>query len=256
MAHYSDWLPGKREEQLAMAKNWKTVLTSKDSQWGIQPADISELEDWIEDADNWLNKAMSSERTSYITAKCKKVFDGLTNYIRDLKSRKFFSPPMTDTDLISLEFKPKDTIKTPVQAPISSYFTWNPLPEQPSTPAPIMATGFTMAFYPRAEQQANKPQGRIYPTANLPNEEKNCSISLLMIQAKPLIFAYGMKTLKARATHGVRYFSLLYHDQYWVHLRSCGNYYFCCFSILMHREEKQLRIQKCSAIKNRQTNAS
>jgi hypothetical protein len=38
MAHFSEWIPGRREEQLAMAKTWKQVLVSKAAGWDIPAA--------------------------------------------------------------------------------------------------------------------------------------------------------------------------------------------------------------------------
>ena len=117
MAHFQSWLPNKRVDQLAMAKTWRTTLSSKASQWNITPAEIAELRDLIEDANEWLAKAMSSERTTHVTAKCKEAFADLINYMRNLKARKFFCPPMTDADFVSLNLKPRDTIKTPIAPP-------------------------------------------------------------------------------------------------------------------------------------------
>jgi hypothetical protein len=69
MAHYGDWMPTTREGQLAMAKTWSRVLKEKGARWGVTPADISELDDLIEDADKWL----SSDRTAVITAQCQEA---------------------------------------------------------------------------------------------------------------------------------------------------------------------------------------
>jgi hypothetical protein len=117
MSNTKDWLPGKRELQLAMANTWSKVLTTKGAAWGVQPADVSELDDLAEDAGNLLRKAMSSDRTAVITAQCKEAFDAFTAYMRQLKARHFFKPPLTDADFISLELKAKDDIKTSVAPP-------------------------------------------------------------------------------------------------------------------------------------------
>ena len=117
MAKSNDWLPSKRTDQLAMAKTWRTVLGAKKLQFQITDAQLSELDDIIEDAENWLGKAMSSDRTAVITAQCKGAFDHMINFMRDLKNRKFFSPPFYDPDFIALGLKPKDTNPTPVAPP-------------------------------------------------------------------------------------------------------------------------------------------
>jgi hypothetical protein len=117
MPYESNWLPGKREEQLAMAKNWQTVLATKASQWNISEAETAEFDDLVEDAENALAKAQSSQRTAVITAQCKAAFEAMIAKMRFLKSRFFLVPPLSSADLISLELKPKDTNPTPVPPP-------------------------------------------------------------------------------------------------------------------------------------------
>ena len=113
----TDWIPGKRTDQLAMAKTWYAMLGMKGSQWDISSAELGELSVWIVKAGEVLDKAMSSERSIVVTSNCGETFDGLIACMRNLKSRKFFTPPLTDDDLISLGLKPNDIIKTPVGEP-------------------------------------------------------------------------------------------------------------------------------------------
>jgi hypothetical protein len=119
MAERTDWLPGKRENQLAMAKNWREVLTGKASSWNIPTAQVTEFSTLTGDAEIMLTNAQSSSRTPVITAECKAAFDALIAKMRFFKSHYFLSPPLTDVDLVSLELKPKDTIHTPVPAPVN-----------------------------------------------------------------------------------------------------------------------------------------
>jgi hypothetical protein len=116
MANNSDWLPGKRAEQLAMAKNWVTVAGVNKTAWNIPPAEISELGDLEADAADALAQAMSTNRTQIITARCKMAFEALTAKMRFFKSHYFLIPPLTDMDLVSLGLKPKDPA-TPVPPP-------------------------------------------------------------------------------------------------------------------------------------------
>ena len=117
MSTTRDWRPTRRVDQLAMAKTWHEVLSVKGGQWRVTDAEISELADLIEDAENWLGKAMSASRTAYITAMCKEAFDALISYMRDMKKRKFFVPPLTDADLVSLGLKPEDKEPTTIELP-------------------------------------------------------------------------------------------------------------------------------------------
>jgi len=38
-----NWLPGKREDQLAMAVSWNDILTEKAAAWGIPTTEVNEL---------------------------------------------------------------------------------------------------------------------------------------------------------------------------------------------------------------------
>jgi len=113
----SDWVPGRRTDQLVMAKIWCVVLGKMGAQWDISGTDLEELNALVNVAEEVLGKAMSSERTGIITAKCREAFDELIACMRRLKARKFFTPPLTDADLISLGLKPHDIVKTAVGEP-------------------------------------------------------------------------------------------------------------------------------------------
>jgi hypothetical protein len=117
MANNSDWLPGRRENQLAMAKNWGTVLGTQATAWNVPATEVTELASLTTAADTALTAAQSSERTPVVTANCKAAFDALAAKMRFIKSRYFLSPPLTDADIISLELRPKDTVHSPVPAP-------------------------------------------------------------------------------------------------------------------------------------------
>jgi hypothetical protein len=117
MPYDGNWLPGRRENQLAMAKNWLTVLGTQAAPWNVPSTEVTELQTLTTAAGTALAAAQSSERTTVVTANCKAAFDALTAKMRFIKSRYFLSPPLTDADIISLELKPKDTTHTPVPPP-------------------------------------------------------------------------------------------------------------------------------------------
>jgi hypothetical protein len=117
MAINSDWCPGRREQQLAMAKNWLTVLGTQAPTWNVPSPEVTELQTLTDAAAAALAAAQSSERTSVVTANCKAAFDAMIAKMRFIKSRYFLSPPLTEADIISLELKPKDTTHTPVPPP-------------------------------------------------------------------------------------------------------------------------------------------
>jgi hypothetical protein len=114
----TDWLPGRREEQLSMARNWMLIIRNfgPTNPWNIPDAQVTELRDLHDAAETIFQQAQSSERTPVITAECKVAFDALTEKMRFFKSHYFLLPPLTAADLISLGLKPRDP-PSPVPVP-------------------------------------------------------------------------------------------------------------------------------------------
>jgi hypothetical protein len=113
MSKTTDWLPGTREGQLEMARNWQGVAGDNASTWGIPPAALQNFDTLISAANNALATAKNeTTRTPVATAQCKEAFDALTAFMRDFKRRYFLSPPLLDSDYIALGLKPNDTTPT------------------------------------------------------------------------------------------------------------------------------------------------
>ena len=112
-----DWLPHKRVEQLAMAKTWKTVLDKSGLSWDVTEAETLELGNLITEADSLLTQAMAANRNAVTTARCNEAFADLTAFMRNLRNRRFFVPPLTNPDLVSLGLTPRDNIRTPIADP-------------------------------------------------------------------------------------------------------------------------------------------
>ena len=116
--HKSEWLPRKRELQIAMSENWQTVLVAaKVSAWGIPTAEVATLKNLTTAAEAALALSQSSARTVVVTAQTKAAFAALIEKMRFLKNRYFVSPPLLDADYISLGLKPRDTKPTPIPPP-------------------------------------------------------------------------------------------------------------------------------------------
>jgi hypothetical protein len=110
MAHYTDWLPTIRDDQLAMAKDWVSVTGTNAHLWGIPLTTVQELGGLTETADTALTAAKNeTTRTPVATAQCKEAFDALIAAKRDMKRRYFLTPPLVDSDYISLGLKPHDS---------------------------------------------------------------------------------------------------------------------------------------------------
>jgi hypothetical protein len=115
----TDWLPHSREAQLAMARNWISIVHAPQNppDWGIPAAQITELITLFEAAQVILMKASSeTERTPVVTAQCNAAFKALEDKMRFFKSHYFLLPPLTEADLISLGLKPRDPA-SPIPAP-------------------------------------------------------------------------------------------------------------------------------------------
>ncbi|MDR0376289.1 MAG: hypothetical protein LBH70_00680, partial [Spirochaetaceae bacterium] len=63
MAKSGGWFPGKRADQIIMAKTWRGVLPDKGTAWGVPAADITELEALTTAADEALLHAAGSDRS-------------------------------------------------------------------------------------------------------------------------------------------------------------------------------------------------
>jgi hypothetical protein len=114
---YTRWLPGRRTDQLNMAKIWCEVFQTKGSAWSI-PADvITEFDGITITAERVLAVALSSERTKLITADCSNTFGEMVSQMRFIKKHWLLQPPLTDADMLSLLLHLHDDTKTPILAP-------------------------------------------------------------------------------------------------------------------------------------------
>jgi hypothetical protein len=118
MSTSKDWLPNSREGILSMARDWQSVAGTNANAWGIPPTVLQGLDSLIQAADTALATAKNeTTRTPVATAQCKEAFDALIAAMRDMKRRYFLTPPLVDSDYISLGLKPHDTTPTASGAP-------------------------------------------------------------------------------------------------------------------------------------------
>jgi hypothetical protein len=118
MSKSTDWLPNSRDGILAMAADWITVCMTRKTDWNIPQEAITELISRNGTAEAALETAKhESTRTPVATARCKEAFEALTAGMRDFKRRYFLSPPLLDSDYVSLGLKPYDSTSTPSGSP-------------------------------------------------------------------------------------------------------------------------------------------
>jgi len=116
MSQRTDWIPSSRSKQLAMSKTWFTVFCEKREAWKM-PEEVTtklgELSNTAESED----AILIGDRTIVTNARLKTAFNNLKEYMRDIKKRYLYNPPLTDADLFSLGLRPKDCEPTAVNDP-------------------------------------------------------------------------------------------------------------------------------------------
>jgi hypothetical protein len=96
-----------------MARDWQSVIATSAAAWGIPQAALQNLESLAQAADTALATAKNeTTRTPVATAQCREAFDALAAAMRDAKRRYFLTPPLADSDYISLGLKPRDSAPT------------------------------------------------------------------------------------------------------------------------------------------------
>jgi hypothetical protein len=119
MAKKTDWLPWGRQDQLAMARNWLSILPDKAAAWGIPTATVQNLDNLTAAANEALSLAITSARNAVINQQVRTAFGELTECMRDIKRRYFFIPPLTEADWVSLGLKLHDDSSGTIGPPTS-----------------------------------------------------------------------------------------------------------------------------------------
>jgi len=112
----SDWLPSSGEGVLRMATTWISYIPSIGSRL-VVPEEAMIALTVKTAAFETLFQTPKSARTPAMNADLKCARKALEAVMRDIKRRHFFSPPLTDGDIVSLGLKPKDSIPTPIGEP-------------------------------------------------------------------------------------------------------------------------------------------
>jgi hypothetical protein len=106
-------MPGKRANQLEMAKVWITQLPLANGAWTITPLEISELADFADDAERSMDRAAADKGSEVANARAREAFAAMIRCMRFIHQRRFFTPPMLDSDWLRLGLRPRDLIRTP-----------------------------------------------------------------------------------------------------------------------------------------------
>ncbi|GHU81567.1 hypothetical protein FACS189468_4480 [Spirochaetia bacterium] len=115
----TNWLPGSRVGQLALARQWAAVLADKASDWGIPAAMVSGFIGLITAAEEALAKVQDkSSRTHVDSVVCNMAFKALTEQMKFLKNNYFNCPPRTEEEMAMLGLRKRKQGGT-VPAPLN-----------------------------------------------------------------------------------------------------------------------------------------
>jgi hypothetical protein len=107
----NDWMPGKRDAQLAMAKGWLELLPGKIALWNIPQEMVLLMRELTAVAEAARNKAYSPGGTMADTANERMAFAALKSQMRNIKRRYFLMPPLYKEDFAALGLRPPDTVR-------------------------------------------------------------------------------------------------------------------------------------------------
>jgi len=112
----NDWLPPSRTARIAMARLWLTVFAENGTAWNISTAEITQLLDLVNDADDANARAEASQGSRVLIAVANEASDALGEFMRLIHRTKLFTPPLISSDFISLGLRPHDM--EPTRQPI------------------------------------------------------------------------------------------------------------------------------------------
>lgn len=115
---YSDWMPAKRHERIAMAVNWAEYLNANMTKFNIPEERVTHLTSLVNAVVDDTSVTRQN-RSAAINARIKNNIEVLTADMRDIKRRYFFIPPLTAKDMVSLGLKPADDVLSTIAAPVT-----------------------------------------------------------------------------------------------------------------------------------------
>jgi len=101
MAIYKDWMPGRRDEILALAGRFITQIGLHPA-WGTPQSELGELTALRDAAQAALNTVESAAKTDGAVQTCRSAFAALKGKLRYVKRRWLIAPPLTPEDLAGL----------------------------------------------------------------------------------------------------------------------------------------------------------
>jgi len=107
-----DWLPKKREEIMAMARTWTSVLPERSEAWEITTGELNRLNSARNAALASMNDAEANKGDRHLNAVAKQSLDTLINFMRVMHRRRFTMPPLETADFVLLGMPAPDRTRT------------------------------------------------------------------------------------------------------------------------------------------------
>jgi hypothetical protein len=119
MAHFEDWLPGRRGGKIVMCRNWLAVMTPETREaWGIPEGRFGELAARFAAAAALLEQAEDRDRrTRVVSEGCRAAFKALEATMRFFKNHYLLLSPLGPVDFARLGLRLRDTIRTETPKP-------------------------------------------------------------------------------------------------------------------------------------------
>ena len=107
-----DWMPHTMQGRIDMGRVWVDKLAVKGAAWQIPANAIIELGEFVEAAEEMQAQALSPNATAAIRHRRDRIVIEMVAFMRDLRRRRFFIPPLNEEDLLSLGLRLPDTVRT------------------------------------------------------------------------------------------------------------------------------------------------
>jgi hypothetical protein len=112
MAHGQDWMPTTIQGRIDMGRRWVDILKVKGTGWRVPEIVTGDLEEFVEAAEEAQAQALSAGANAAIRHRRDRFVAEMVAYMRDVRNRYFFIPPMNEEDFLSLGLRLPDTIRT------------------------------------------------------------------------------------------------------------------------------------------------
>jgi len=108
----TDWMPGKRNDILVMAMTWIETLNETRERWNVPAEELAELTALYNAAAAAYDRNNSETRGPVSAVNAKTAFQALAAFMRNVKKRRFLSPPLLRSDWARLGLQEPDGART------------------------------------------------------------------------------------------------------------------------------------------------